>query len=177
VPVDAARLLDRLEILAGGAGESVLGDRERFVEARHIEPADERPVLGDEPGDGFVGRGLADEVGHVEREEIARFEERIDGVEADVVGIDEVRTGPAAGFAGGVGLNSHVAGRAAHDRVLAVRLVPHGGDLDTPLFRAQEGVELRGALMCEPVADADGVFWWEHYLRSYLRDEILQTLG
>jgi hypothetical protein len=42
-----------------------------------------------------LGRRLVDEVGDVESEKVARGDERIDRLEADVVGVDEIRPLPS----------------------------------------------------------------------------------
>ena len=103
-------------------------------------------------------RGLTDRVGHVDRVEVARGQEAIDGFEADVVGVDVVRLLPAERLHRGVGRGPHARRLGADDRVLAVRLVPDRDDLDALLGGQHAGPQLRLRLVREPIADADGVF-------------------
>ena len=99
------------------------------------QATDQFLLLCDEPRHGLAASIDADPLGHVQSEEIARFQERVDRLEIDVVGVDEVRAGPTASPHGAVGLAPDVGRAAADDRVLAVRLVPDGSNV-TPWRRA-----------------------------------------
>ncbi len=74
-----------------------------------------------------------------------------------MVGVDEVGIRPAEGARRGVGLGADVGGPRADDRVLAVGLVPDGGDRDAEIAGADEGRELGPPLAGEAVADAEAV--------------------
>ena len=130
-------------------------DFQRPVEARQRVPADQPLLAGDEAIHAVAARIDADPIGHVEREEIARRQEGIDRFQADVVGVDEIRRGPAAGHYGGAGLGLHVGRATAGDRMLAVRLVPDGRDLDPLAAGQNQRIQLRRPLMAKTIADAE----------------------
>ena len=90
---------------------------------------------------------LADEVGDVKGEKVARSKEAIDGRGRDVVGVAKIRQLPPERFDGGVGGLARREGLSADDHVFAVRLVPHGNDLDATLESLDAGLQLRFGLV------------------------------
>ena len=140
------------------------GDLQRPVEAGHVEPSREPLVSGDERGPTASAAGVdADPVGHVEREEIAGRQERVDRFQADVVGVDEIGLGPAAGSdRAAVGLGPNV--RRALPMIVCSRCdLFQTGAMSTPCRPAQDqGVQLGRPLPGEAVADAHGVLWQLH---------------
>ena len=100
---------------------------------------------------------LADAIGHVDREEVARRQKPVDRVEPDMVGIDEPGVRPFSFRHGGGGGLPNAGRLAADETVLAVRLVPNGGHDHArggqPLKRGQLGLGLVG----KPVTDAEGI--------------------
>lgn len=120
-------------------------------------------MVGDEGFDVFGCGGFADVICDVEGEEVAGGDEAVDGGEVDVVGIEEVFSGPAevgdgfvSGIAGGLGLG-------ADDFVLAVGLVPGGADVDAEFFGGDEGLELGVSAVGEAIADTESEFWTDFH--------------
>ncbi|MFT3771667.1 MAG: hypothetical protein QM820_40160 [Minicystis sp.] len=99
---------------------------------------------------------LAEEVGHIEGEEVARVEESIDGGEADVIGVDMIGGAPAERGGREIRLEAHALWHGVDHRVLSVRLVPHRHYLDAARSGHEERAELGAALMPEAIADAHG---------------------
>src|SRR5215213_8438473 len=103
-------------------------------------------------------RGLADGVGHVERVEVARLDEAVNGVESYVVCVHAEGLVPAEFF------NRRLRGRqdarrlGADNRMLPERLVPDGRHLDAAPGRLHARAQLRLRLMGEAVADPERVF-------------------
>ena len=75
-----------------------------------------------------------------------------------MVGIEEVRGGPAEGLHGGVGRGAGAGRLGADDVVLAVGLVPDRHDLDAELLGREAGGELGFGFVGEAVAHAEGEF-------------------
>ena len=152
--IDAARLADRRKKLPRRIGDHRPRDFHWFGDAGYAERTDKTLVPGDELLDGFRPRVDADPIGHVEREEIAGRQKGVHRLQADVVGIDEIRPGPAAGPHRGVRLGPDVGRPAADDRVLAVRLVPYRSNVD-PLTPGQDHrIQLGQPLVGKTVANA-----------------------
>ncbi len=120
--------------------------------------------LGGQPGRGRQARalpheslddrgigGLADEVGDVEREEVAMGREAVHGGEADVVRVDMVGAVPSGLLDGGLGRRPLVGGLGPDEVMLPVALVPYDGDLHALLASLPEGGDLGRALPAEPV--------------------------
>ena len=95
--IDAARLADRSQKLPRRLGDHRPGDLQRPGHAGYRERTDKTLMPGDKLLHGVRPRVDADPIGHVEREEIAGLQKGVHGLQADVVGIDEIRSGPAAG--------------------------------------------------------------------------------
>jgi hypothetical protein len=107
---------------------------------------------------GGIG-GFSDVIGDIEGEEIAGRDEAIDGLEIDVVGIQqilarpvEVGDGLVGGVAGGLRLGTD-------DVVLTVGFVPDRGDVDAEFLGGDEGLELGVRAVGETIADSESVFW------------------
>ncbi|OPZ03628.1 MAG: hypothetical protein BWZ10_03287 [candidate division BRC1 bacterium ADurb.BinA364] len=107
-------------------------------------------------------RGLPDKVSHIEREEVAGVEERVDVLEADVVGVDIVRGCPARGFGCGVGFGSNAGGLSADDGVFAKGFVPDRANIDAFGLCLLERAQLSQALAAKTIADAHGEFFDLH---------------
>jgi len=116
-------------------------------------------VFGHELGNCIVARIGADVVGHVQCEKIARFEESVQGFQANMVGIDEIRGFPISSLNSGIGLNADALGLGAHYAVFAVGLVPDWGNGNALVTGHDHRIQLGNALMCKAVADAHRVFW------------------
>ena len=155
--VDPARLGDGAQVFRGDLGEQGLGDLDRLVEARDAERPFEAGHGPDERGGRPGRRGLADKVGDVDREEIARADEPVDRRRSDVVGVDVIRVRPARGADRLVRRPAGVLGRGPDDRMLAVGLVPDRGDGHALATRRLQGPELGPALAPEPVPYPQGV--------------------
>ncbi len=155
--MDPARLGYGAQVFRGDLGEQGLGDLDRLVEARDAERPYEAGHGPDEDGHRPGRRRLADEVGDVDREEVAGTDESVDRGQADVIGIDEIRVRPARGADRFVRRAAGVLRRGPDDRVLAVGLVPDRGDGHALLARRLEGPELGPALAPEPVPDPQGI--------------------
>ena len=80
-------------------------------------------------------------------------DEAVDRLQADVIGVDEVRPLPIERDDRGVGFGPDARRLAVHDQVLAVGLVPDRRDVDAELLRLDERGELGLALMGEAIAD------------------------
>ena len=155
MPIDLPRLLRRREIFSGDLSDSLDGDFQWIFNARHTQPSRVFYVSIDKFLDRtFVGRTI-DEIGDIQGEEIARIEKAINGLQADVVGIDEVRPGPSQGPHGIVGFGSDAGGRAMHDQVFAVRFVPNRRDLNAQPTPFDQRRKLCPALMGKSIADAE----------------------
>ena len=169
VAVDLAGFLDGEQELGGRALDVGARGRERTVDAGEGERADELRVAVDEGLDrGGVG-GLGDEVGDVDGEEVGDADETLDGLQADVVGVEEVRGGPAEGLHGGVGRGAGAGRLGADDVVLAVGLVPDRHDLDAELLGREAGGELGFGFVGEAVAHAEGEFTDDERLGGHTR--------
>ena len=167
--VDLAGFLDGEEELGGRALDVGARGRERTADAGEGERADELRVAVDEGLDrGGVGR-LGDEVGDVDGEEVGDADETVDGLQADVVGVKEVRGGPAEGLHGGVGRGAGAGRLGADDVVLAVGLVPDRHDLDAELLGRKAGGELGFGFVGEAVAHAEGEFADDERLGGHTR--------
>ena len=158
VLIDGTGFLRGEQEFVGNARGFFFGDLEGGIDARDGDGADELGVAGEKGADVFRAGGLADVIGDVEREEIAGIEEAIDGVEVDVVGIEQVVIFPAEGGDGLVGCLAGAAGFRADDGVLAVRFVPDWDDVGAELGGLDESCELGFCLVGETIADAEGEF-------------------
>ena len=167
--VDLARFLDGQEELSGRTLDVGARGRERTVDAGEGERADELGVAVDEGlHRGGIGR-LGDEVGDVDGEEVGDADEALDGLQADVVGVEEVRSGPAERLHGGVGRGAGARRLGADDVVLAVGLVPDRHDLDAELLGRKAGGELGFGFVGEAVAHAEGEFTDDERLGGHTR--------
>ena len=83
-----------------------------------------------------------------------------------MVGVAEVGQLPAERLDGGIRGLARRSGLGADDGVLAVRLVPHGNDLDAAVERLYAGLQLRLGLVSEAVAGSDGIFVKHQMLHS-----------
>ena len=101
----------------------------------------------------------ADVVGHVEGEKVARFEESIQGFQANMVGINEIRVFPLSCLNSGVGFDADTLGLGAHYAVFAVGLVPDWGNGNALVAGHDHGIQLGDALMRKAVAYTHRVFW------------------
>ena len=160
--IDAPRLADGRQKLPRRRGDHRPRHFQRTIQSRHRQRTDEPRVTSDKRLDGLLARVGADPVGHVEREEVAGGQKGVHGLQADVVGVDEIGPLPAAGPHRRVSLGPHVFRPAADDRVLAVRFVPDGRDLHAVIPGQQDRLELRQPLAAKTVAHADRVFWQHH---------------
>ena len=169
VAVDLAGFLDGEEELGGRALDVGARGGERTVDAGKGDRADEFRVAVDEGlHRGGIG-GLGDEVGDVDGEEVGDADEALDGLQADVVGIEEVRSGPAEGLHGGVGRGAGARRLGSDDVVLAVGLVPDRHDLDAELLGRKAGGELGFGFVGEAVAHAEGEFTDDERLGGHTR--------
>ena len=146
------------EELGGRALDVGARGRERTVNAGEGDRTDELRVAVDEGlNRGGVG-GLSDEVGNIDGEEVGDADETLDGLQADVVGVEEVGGGPAEALHGGVGRSAGAGRLGADDIVLAVGLVPDRDDLDAELLGGDAGGELGFGFVGEAIAHAEGEF-------------------
>ena len=167
--VDLAGFLDSQEELGGRALDVGAGRGERTIDAGERERADEFRVAIDEGlHRGGVGR-LGDEVSDVDGEEVGDADEALDGLQADVVGVEEIRSGPAERLHGGVGRGAGARRLGADDVVLAVGLVPDRHDLDAELLGREAGGELGFGFVGEAVAHAEGEFTDDERLGGHTR--------
>ena len=151
--VDLPRLEDRGEIAAADLLQDGVGHLEGGVDAGDAQrPLERGHVAHERRQRGLVGR-LADEVGDVERVEVAGGQEAVDRLDADVVGVDVVGVLPAAAPNGLVGLGADVVGRGADEGVLAEGLVPDRHHHHARLLRLLDRAQLRQPFAAEPVAD------------------------
>jgi hypothetical protein len=104
----------------------------------------------------------ADEIGDSDGEKIARSDEAVHGLEADMVGVHVIGVLPAEGGDCGIGLGAEVFGPGLHEHVLAVGLVPDGMDGKAGVAGLEDGGELCLALMGKAIAHAKGVFFKGH---------------
>ncbi len=110
----------------------------------------------EERGDIGVLGGLPDQVGDVDGEEVARREEARDGLQIDMVGVEEVGLRPAERLHGIIGCGARLAGLGANDGMLAIGLVPDRDDFNAGLRRKNAGGKLGLGLVRKPVTHADG---------------------
>src|SRR5260370_35390611 len=80
-----------------------------------------------------LGRRTADCVGDIDGEKVARFEKALDGVEVDVVRVDEILAWPSQFANRGIGSRARAARLGPDDLVLAIGFVPHRDDGTTLL--------------------------------------------
>ena len=106
VAVDLAGLLDGQQVLARDVGDVRRRDLKRLGRCRGWSAGRRGPHARRRTPDRRPRRGCADEVGHVEGEEVAGGEEAVHGLEADVVGVDVVGPRPAQRADGGIGLGA-----------------------------------------------------------------------
>ena len=166
--VDLTSFLDGKQELGGRALNVGTGGRERTIDAGEGDRTDELRVAIDEGLDrGGIG-GLCDEIGDIDGEEIGDADETLDGLQADVVGVEEVGGGPAEGLYGGVGRGAGAGRLGADDVVLAVGLVPDRHDLDAKLLGGDAGGELGFGFVGEAIAHAEGEFTDDERLGGHM---------
>ncbi|MEY3911676.1 MAG: hypothetical protein RLY37_1144, partial [Verrucomicrobiota bacterium] len=184
VAVDLAGFLDGQQKLGGRALDVGARGSERTVDAGEGDRTDELRVAIDEGLDrGGIG-GLGDEVGDIDSKEVGDADETLDGLQADVVGVEEVGGGPAEGLHGGVGRGAGAGRLGADDVVLAVGLVPDRDDFDAELLGGDAGGELGFGFVGEAVAHAEGEFTDDERLGGHVGTSkggqsraLLQTLA
>ena len=155
VAVDRASLPGGEEIVAGDRCDDVAGEDERLCHPRHIQRACQLRMAGHEGSDLRRRCRIADRVGDIDREEIARVEKPVDRLQADVVGIDKPRMAPAPLFHR-LGRGRPDARRLATDEaVLAIRFIPYRSDEDPVGLELLKGRQLGGSLMGKTVSDTE----------------------
>ena len=154
--IDLARLAAGEQILPRDRPEARRVETNRLLAAGNRQSAHQLAVPRYEGRHKRVAGRLADAVGDVDREEVARIEEAIDRLQPDVVGIDKPRMGPVACRHGSRSRRPHARRLAADEAVLTVRLVPDGGDDHARRSQPFERSELSLGLMGEAVTDAKG---------------------
>jgi len=156
--VDFSRVGYCHQILRSDGSQLRLADLEGIVDTVEPRRPKQAPVLLNEAvHSARVGRA-ADEIGDVQREEVARLDERVHVRQPDMVGIDKVRALPATRSDRLVRLPAHVGRLGADDAVLPVRLVPNGRDVQPLLGGLHQSGQLRLTLMAESIPDSKRVF-------------------
>ena len=115
-------------------------------------------MLRHETLDGIRSGLLADRVSHVDREKVGSFQEAVDGLQVDMIGIDEVGSLPTKRGNGLVGLLTQCGGLGADQIVLTVGLIPDGRHFDTLCCCFLKRSELSLSLVTETIADTEGEF-------------------
>ena len=156
VAVQRPGFLSGLEELGGDATDVVGRGHQRLGDPRDDLGSDQLRMAIQEGLHRLGGRGLSDEVGDVDRVEVAVRQEAPHRFQADVIGIQEVRGLPAEGFHSRIGGGPGCGRLGADDGVLAVRLVPDGDHLHALRQGELAGLQLGLRLVGESVADADG---------------------
>ena len=131
VPIQRPGLLSGLEELGGDPPDILASRDQRFGNTRYDLDSDQ---LGMPFQEGFdcLGCGrLTNEIGHIDGVEVAVRQEASHCFQADMIGIQEVRSHPAEGRHGGIGGGTGGRGLRTDDGVLAVGLVPDRNDFDT----------------------------------------------
>jgi hypothetical protein len=159
VPEDLPGLAAGEQVAAGHPARRLGGERHRLGDARDHERRGELRMPGEEGGDVGVGGQLADRVGHIDREKVARVEEPVDRLEADVVGVNEPWMRPLPRRDGGARRRPDAGRLAADEAVFAVRLVPDRRHDDAGGGEPFEGGKLGLGLVREPITDAEGESW------------------
>jgi len=156
VPIQRAGLLGGLEELGGDAADVVASRDQRFGDARHHLRSDQLRMAIEEGFDRLGSGRLTNEIGDIDGVEIAVRQEAPHCFQADVIGIEEVRSRPAQGLHGGIGGGPGGRRLGTNDRVFSVGLVPDRNDFDTVFQSELAGAQLGPRLVGKSVADADG---------------------
>ena len=167
VAVDLAGFLDSQQELGGRALDVGTRGRERTVDAGEGDGADELRVAVDETLDRSRVGGLSNEVSDVDGEEVRDADETIDGLQADMVGIKEVGSGPTEGLYSGIRRRAGAGRLGADDVVLAVGLIPDRHDFDAEFLGRDAGSELGFGFVGEAVAHTEGEFTDDERLRGH----------
>ena len=131
VPIQRAGLLGGLEELGGDVLDILASRDERFGNTRYDLDSDQLGMPLQEGFDRFGGGRLTNEIGHIDGVEIAVRQEAPHRFQADMIGIEEVRSRPAEGLHGGIGGGTRGRRLGTDDRVLPVGFVPDWNDFDT----------------------------------------------
>ena len=92
--VKCAGLLDGFQIFASGPFDvTTRGDKRRF-DVWDVRGANQLGMPGDECFDFITPGRLSDGLGNIERVEVRRRDEGIDGFRTDMIGVDIKRAGP-----------------------------------------------------------------------------------
>ena len=149
--IDSAGFLRGEQKLACNLGNDAICDLQRSFDSRDGELADKVPMRLDEGGNRPLIRSLAGEIGHINREEIARLHKEVHVAQADVVRIDMIAARPTQRLDGGIGFGPDLRGQRADEGVLAMRFVPDRGDVNPLCLRANQRRQLRFSLMRESI--------------------------
>src|ERR1017187_6863604 len=103
-------------------------------------------------------RWTPDGVGHIDGEEVARFQKAIDRIEIDMVGVHVIRARPSQFAHGSVSGGARAGWLRAHYQILAVGFIPDRDDGNTPFGGAHAGGQLRLRLMRKAVTDTERIF-------------------
>ena len=154
--VDASGFTDCEEEVSGYFAYLLFCHLERLGDARDPHLADETAVSLHEGIDILrIGR-LADIVRHIDREEVGGFDEPVDVVEIDVVGIHEILACVSESLDGRVSFPAGLHRDRIHDLMLTVGLVPHRNEAHSEFFfRLEERSQLGDAFVGEAVADSE----------------------
>ncbi len=155
MPVDAAGLQDREQILARNLFDGFGGRDERLVDAGHGDLADQFRMAREERLHGRIGSRLSDRLRHVQRVKIAGGQEAVHGAQADVIGVHVVGLLPAEFGDRRIGRGAHAIGLRSDDVMLSIRLVPDGDDFDAALRGEHAGAELRNGLVRKAISHTE----------------------
>jgi len=161
-PIDASRFLHRQEELARNPADHVLRNRQGGTDARHTDFPDITLMPAHKGLHGITGRRLADEIRHIQREEITSLHEQIDIAKADMIRINKIRSTPPQGLDRRVRFGTDILGDGMHNRVLPVRLIPDRHHLDPQLPGIQECLKLGFPLVRKTVTDPHRILIQQH---------------
>jgi hypothetical protein len=129
VIVDCFGCLDRDEEFSSDFSEHRFGDFEGGVDTWYLQGSRVFLIRCNKSIHIGIGWDFTDEVRHIERVEITAVEEAIDCLQADVVGIDIVITGPFECSDCGVGLRAQILWLAFDNAVLSKGFIPSRVDI------------------------------------------------
>ena len=131
VPIQRPGFLGGLEELGGDVPDVFASCDQRFGNTRYDLGSDQ---LGMPFQEGFdcLGCGrLTNEIGHIDGVEVAVRQEASHRFQANMIGIEEVRSRPAEGLHGGIGGGTRGRRLGTDDGVFPVGFVPDWNDFDT----------------------------------------------
>ena len=112
----------------------------------------------DECPDVRFGSWFTDRVGNIDRKKIGTRDKAIDGVQANMIGIDMPAFCPAEFLDGRVPRVKNTLWLRANKSVLAIRFIPNGSDIYAFFGKPLKCTQLGFCLMSETIADTDRIF-------------------